>query len=154
MAGVHDPRHEVQRRPVPVAVARLRLTRVQADPHRQADALLRFERRLHRIGGRVKDRAHAVAGVLEHLSAMRRDRRTQHLVVLGERRRHARAIDVPPLRGRLDVREQERDRLRSAAHRASLAHFRGEARPESGSRRHLRSTRADGAARGRYYSWY
>ena len=88
VAGIHDARHEVQRRPVPVAVV-LGLARVNTDPHGQPDALLRFERGLHRIGGRMKD-AHTPSPVCLNSSP-----RWAEIVERSSSSCAARAVDMP-----------------------------------------------------------
>ena len=83
---------------VPIAVALLSLTRVQAHPHRQREPILRRDRSAHCLHRRPEHCADPVAGVLEHLASVLDDHGAQHLVMSRQLTRHVLRICRPPPR--------------------------------------------------------
>ena len=116
----HHPGRPVDRGAVVVAVAQLGLAGVQRPCARATDrraptlgARARAARRSPRVDrvGRGGERGvHPVAGGLHHVAVVRLDRRTQDLVVAGERGLHRVGVLLPEAGRALDVGEEEGDR--------------------------------------------
>ena len=103
----HQPGTPIQRRTEIVTVAELRLTRMQAHPHRQhlEQQNLRGDRGRYRIGRRSEHRSHPIARVLEEMPAVLVDQPAQDVVVLGQQRPHRLRIVLPSTRRTLNIRE-------------------------------------------------
>ena len=105
----HHPRRTIEHCAVVVGAPQLGLTRCDAHPNRQREIPLCRYRRLDCIPRRLKDGAHAVAGVLEHLAVMVVDLGAQYPIVVFECDAHLVSVGLPPSGRSFDVGEQERD---------------------------------------------
>jgi hypothetical protein len=117
MPGGHHPRRTVQHRTEIVALSQLGFPGRQPHPHRQLQPQLRGHRGIHRRARRGERGAHAVTGVLEQPAPVRLDRRTQHLVVCGQRCPHALRVGLPPTGRTLNIGEQKRHHPRRSNRR-------------------------------------
>jgi hypothetical protein len=77
---------------------------------------------LNRGFRRRERRAHTVTGALERESAVRIDRRAQHLVMDGERVPHPLSVCLPPTGKTLNIGEQKRHDPPRRAHRRRMSH--------------------------------
>ena len=112
----------IQRRAEEVTVTLLGLAGVEAHANRQIQGRLRLDRSGDGPGPRLEHCTHAVARALEHPTTASFDAALEHRLMRSECHCHAIGIVLPPLRRRLDIREQERQRpTRYDPHRASLA---------------------------------
>ncbi len=117
-------RRTVEHRTEVIPLAQLGLAGRQSHPHRQLQCPLRSERGIHCGSRRGERRAHPVAGVLEHVSAVRLNRPVQHLVMGGQRHPHPIGVSVPPTGRTLDIGEQKRHHPRRSSRPISGHHRR------------------------------
>ena len=88
MAGRHHSRGAIEHRAEVVVSAQFGLAGGDAHPHRQLQRPLRGHRGIDGRTRRGEYRAHPVAGVVEHLAAVRRDGLAQYFVVGLQRHPH------------------------------------------------------------------
>ena len=115
VTGGHHPRSPIQHRTEVVAVAQFGFAGRDPHPHRQLQRPLRSHRGIDRRPGRRECGTHPVTGVLEQPTAVRLDRRAQHLVMCGEGLPHRIRVCLPPTGRTLDIGEQKRHNPRRRA---------------------------------------
>jgi hypothetical protein len=106
----HHPGSTVQRRPEIVVSPQLGLTRTHSHTHRQTQAALRVNGRVHSGPGRGEHGANTVARVLEQPTTPSLDTFTQHGVMSGQRDPHRVGVGLPQPGRALDIGEQKRQR--------------------------------------------
>ena len=129
----HDPRGTIERRPEIVAVAFFGVAGVDAHPHTQHRATnphlgrkrpLRGQRRFDRRPRPGKHRDETVTTGRNHMTAGPTDRRTNNLVMTGQRRAHRIRKRIPQRRRTHNVGKQKRHRpCRQLRPPATIGHF-------------------------------
>jgi hypothetical protein len=115
--GGHHPRRAIQHRTEVIRLPQLSFAGCDPHPDRQLEFPLRGHCGIDRRPRRGERGTHTIAGVLEQEAAVRLDRRTQHLVMSGERRPHPIGVGLPPTRRTLHIGEQKRHDTRRRDHR-------------------------------------
>ncbi len=105
MPGRHHPCSPIQHRPEIIARTQLGFPGRQPHPHRQLQHPLRGHRRIHPRTRRGERGTHPITGVLEQPAPVRLNRRTQHLVMGGQRHPHRIRVGLPPTGRTLNIGE-------------------------------------------------
>ena len=125
MSGSHHPRGAIEHRAEVIRPPQLGFAGRQPHPHRQLKRPLRGYCGIHCCPRRRECRAHAIAGVLEHETAVCLDRRAQHLIMGGQRQPHRLRVGLPPTSRTFHIGEQKGHHPRRGSHRHDIAsaHF-------------------------------